>query len=655
MTLVTLRSLRKDFGIKEIFTDANLTLEEGDKVGIIGTNGSGKSTLLKMIAGLEPIDGGDRWVNSGAKIVYLPQQPEMDPEHTVLEQVFADCGPQMALIQDYERLSHQLSQGVEDGDPENLMAQLSRVSQEIETAGAWDVETQAKVVLSQLGIEDFEAKVGTLSGGYRKRIAIAAALLSDPDGLLMDEPTNHLDALSVEWLQDYLRRFRGALLLITHDRYFLDQVTNRILEVDRGQLLGYEGNYSYYLTKKAEQEESEASSQRKHAGVLRRELEWLKRGPKARSTKQKARIDRIGEMQNREFRQTQGKVEIATPGRRIGKKVVEMEGVSKGYGDRVLIRDFTYLFTPDDRIGIIGPNGVGKSTLMDLITGRIEPDSGQIERGSTIHIGYFDQHSDDLADQADRRVIDYLKDVAELITTADGSVITASQMLERFLFPPSQQYSPIHKLSGGEKRRLFLLEVLMKAPNVLILDEPTNDLDVQTLAVLEEYLEDFNGCVIVVSHDRYFLDRTVHTLFAFEDEGQLRHYPGNYSLYLDYQREKQKQAQQDRAEAAKASPDTSKSAKVPGETAANSKADRSPQSPDPKPKKLSYKENREYESLEAQIPTWEAEKADLEDLIYNRPPSDFTELQKLTEQLAALTTKIEEGTLRWLELAERAE
>ena len=655
MTLVTLRSLRKDFGIKEIFTDANLTLEEGDKVGIIGTNGSGKSTLLKMIAGLEPIDGGDRWVNSGAKIVYLPQQPEMDPEHTVLEQVFADCGPQMALIQDYERLSHQLSQGVEDGDPENLMAQLSRVSQEIETAGAWDVETQAKVVLSQLGIEDFEAKVGTLSGGYRKRIAIAAALLSDPDGLLMDEPTNHLDALSVEWLQDYLRRFRGALLLITHDRYFLDQVTNRILEVDRGQLLGYEGNYSYYLTKKAEQEESEASSQRKHAGVLRRELEWLKRGPKARSTKQKARIDRIGEMQNREFRQTQGKVEIATPGRRIGKKVVEMEGVSKGYGDRVLIRDFTYLFTPDDRIGIIGPNGVGKSTLMDLITGRIEPDSGQIERGSTIHIGYFDQHSDDLADQADRRVIDYLKDVAELITTADGSVITASQMLERFLFPPSQQYSPIHKLSGGEKRRLFLLEVLMKAPNVLILDEPTNDLDVQTLAVLEEYLEDFNGCVIVVSHDRYFLDRTVHTLFAFEDEGQLRHYPGNYSLYLDYQREKQKQAQQDRAEAAKASPDTPKSAKVSGETAANPKADRSPQSPDPKPKKLSYKENREYESLEAQIPTWEAEKADLEDLIYNRPPSDFTELQKLTEQLAALTTKIEEGTLRWLELAERAE
>ncbi|MGA1624245.1 MAG: ABC-F family ATP-binding cassette domain-containing protein, partial [Prochlorothrix sp.] len=535
MTLLTLRSLRKDFGIKEIFTDANLTLEEGDKVGIIGTNGSGKSTLLKMIAGLEPMDGGDRWVNGGAKIVYLPQQPDMDPDRTVLEQVFADCGPQMALIQEYEQLSHQLSQGAAKGDPDNLMARLSRVSQEIEAAGAWDVETQAKVVLGQLGIQDFEAKVGTLSGGYRKRIAIAAALLSEPDALLMDEPTNHLDALSVEWLQDYLRRFRGALLLITHDRYFLDQVTNRILEVDRGQLLSYEGNYSYYLTKKAEQEDSEASSQRKHAGVLRRELEWLKRGPKARSTKQKARIDRIAEMQNREFRQAQGKVEIATAGRRIGKKVVELENVSKGYGDRTLIRDFTHLFTPEDRIGIIGPNGVGKSTLMDLITGRIEPDSGTVERGSTIYIGYFDQHSDNLANHGDRRVIDYLKDVAELVTTADGSVITASQMLERFLFPPSQQYAPIHKLSGGEKRRLFLLEVLMKAPNVLILDEPTNDLDVQTLGVLEEYLEDFNGCVIVVSHDRYFLDRTINTLFAFEDGGQLRQYPGNYSLYLDYQ------------------------------------------------------------------------------------------------------------------------
>ena len=646
MTILTLRSIRKDFGIQEILKEANFSLDEGEKVGLIGTNGSGKSTLLKMMAGLEPIDGGDRWVNSGAKIVYLPQQPEMDPEHTVLEQVFADCGPQMDLIRQYEAVSHELSHSPENHD--RLLAQLASLSQQIEAAGAWDVETQAKVVLSKLGIEDFEAKVGTLSGGYRKRIAIATALLSDPDALLMDEPTNHLDALSVEWLQSYLKRFRGALLLITHDRYFLDQVTQRIIEIDRGALFTYGGNYSYYLTKKADMEESEASSQRKHAGVLRREMEWLKRGPKARSTKQKARIDRIQDMQNQEFRQGLGTVDITTAGRRIGKKVVELEGVCKGYGDpttspseyRLLIKDFTYLFNPDDRVGIIGPNGVGKSTLMDLITGRLEPDQGRIEQGSTIHIGYFDQHSDPLQGRENQRVIDYLKDVAELVTTADGSVITASQMLERFLFSPNKQYAPIHKLSGGEKRRLFLLQVLMEAPNLLILDEPTNDLDVQTLGVLEDYLEGFNGCVIVVSHDRYFLDRTVNTLFAFEPGGTLRQFTGNYSLYLEQQKELE--AQENQA--------TGSQSKANG-NALKTQDDRKSSSKDSQ--RLSYKEKREYEQLEQQIPRWESEKAALEDRIYNHPPQDFTELQTLTEKLNHLTDTIDEGTMRWLELAER--
>ncbi|KKJ01355.1 ABC-F family ATP-binding cassette domain-containing protein [Prochlorothrix hollandica] len=644
MALFTLKSVQKDFGIKEILQDASFSLDEGDKVGLIGTNGSGKSTLLKLIAGLEPIDGGDRWVNSSAKIVYLPQQPDLDPDRTVLAQVFADCGPQMALVQEYEALSERLAHGTADGDPDNLMAQLSRVSQEIEAAGAWDVETQAKVILTKLGIHDFEAKVGTLSGGYRKRIAIASALLSDPDALLMDEPTNHLDALSVEWLQSYLGRFRGALLLITHDRYFLDQVTHRILEIDRGQLFSYSGNYSYYLGKKAEAEESEVSSQRKYKGVLRRELEWLKRGPKARSTKQKARIDRIHDLQNQEFRESLGQVEISTPGRRIGKKVIEAEGVCKGYGDRTLIRDFSYLFNPDDRVGIIGANGVGKSTLMDLITGRLEPDSGRIERGSTIHMGYFDQHSDDLSDRGDQRVIDYLKGVAELVTTADGSVITASQMLERFLFPPSQQYAPIAKLSGGEKRRLFLLQVLMAAPNVLILDEPTNDLDVQTLGVLEDYLEAFNGCVIVVSHDRYFLDRTINTLFAFEPDGTLRQFPGNYSVYLEFQKNAD-------------TVDSSPAPRPPADPKATAKGlSQTPAQASPKAtpaRKLSYKEQKEYEALETQIPHWEGEKAQLEQVIYNNPPKDFTELQRLTEQLSQLTATIEDGTLRWLELAER--
>jgi ABC transport system ATP-binding/permease protein len=640
MTIFTLRSVKKDFGIKEILKDASFSLDEGDKVGLIGVNGSGKSTLLKAIAGLESIDSGEIWVNSGAKIVYLPQQPNLDENHTVLEQVFADGGEQMALVREYEEISDKLAHG--HGDLDKLMARLSNLSQQIEAAGAWEVETNAKAILSQLGIEDFDAKIGDLSGGYRKRIALAAALLSEPDVLLMDEPTNHLDALSVEWLQSYLTRFRGALLLITHDRYFLDRVTNRIIEIDRGDLYTYSGNYAYYLEKKAEAEEVAVSSQRKHAGVLRRELEWLKRGPKARSTKQKARIDRIHDMQAREFKQVQGKVEISTPGRRIGKKVIELENISKSYGDRTLIKDFTYTFNPDDRIGIIGSNGAGKSTLMDIITGRVQADSGAVEIGSTIHIGYFDQHSDDVILNDNQRVIEYLKDVAELVQTSDGSVITASQMLERFLFPPNQQYAPIHKLSGGEKRRLFLLRVLMSAPNVLILDEPTNDLDVQTLAVLEEYLEEFNGCAIVVSHDRYFLDRVVETIFAIEPGGNLRQYPGNYSVYLDY---KQAEENEDKEK------EISQKSKVKSQNSSPTPA--ANPTPAPKSRKLSFKEKREYETLETHIPAMEAQKEELEKVFYNNPPSDFTEMQQLSEQLAQLVHAIDTATERWLELAER--
>jgi len=644
MTLLTLKSVQKDFGIKEILRDASFSLEEGDKVGLIGTNGSGKSTLLKMIAGMEPIDAGEIWRNSGAKIVYLPQQPDIEGDRTVLEQVFADAGEQMALIRAYEDISHRMERG--EGDLDTLMSQLSRVTEKIEAANAWDLETSAKVVLTQLGIDDFDARVGDLSGGYRKRIAIAAALLANPDALLMDEPTNHLDAASVEWLQSYLNGFRGALLLITHDRYFLDRVTNRILEVDRGDLFGYSGNYSYYLEKKAEMEASAASTQQKHAGVLRRELEWLKRGPKARSTKQKARIQRIDGMQDREFKEGLGKVDISTAGRRIGKKVIELADVTKGYGDQVLIRDFTYIFSPQDRIGIIGPNGIGKSTLMNLITGREQPDAGAIEIGDTIHFGYFDQHSDDVIKNPNQRVIEYLKDTAELVQTVDGSVITASQMLERFLFPPDQQYSPIHKLSGGERRRLFLLQVLMQAPNVMILDEPTNDLDVQTLAVLEEYLEEFNGCVIVVSHDRYFLDRTVNTVFAFEGDGQIRQYPGNYSVYLDY----------------RAAENAEQSAMQPTKVSSPAATSLAPSTPTPHgatpaaaspTQKLSYKEKREYEQLEAQIPALEAEKAALEQQLYDNAAVDYDEMKTLSEKLATLSQTIDTATERWMELAER--
>ncbi|MEL6322347.1 MAG: ABC-F family ATP-binding cassette domain-containing protein, partial [Cyanobacteria bacterium J06626_14] len=451
--ILVAQSLKKDFGIKEILRDASFSIDAADKIGLIGTNGSGKSTLLKILAGLAPSDGGNLQVNNNARIVYLPQQPDMDDNHTVLEQVFADAGEQMSLVRDYEAVSHQMAHASGD-ELDRLMTRMASLSEQMEAAGAWELETNAKIILSKLGIENFEARVGNLSGGYRKRIALASALLSSPDALLMDEPTNHLDAASVEWLQGYLGGFRGALLLITHDRYFLDQVTNRILEIDRGDLYAYDGNYSYFLQKKAEREETAVSQQRKHAGVLRRELEWLKRGPKARSTKQKARIDRISDMQDKEFKETIGKVDISAPGRRIGKKVIELENVTKAYGDRTLICDFTYDFSPVDRIGIIGGNGVGKSTLMDIITGRTTPDSGNVDIGSTIHIGYFDQHSEDLLDAMgeNQRVMDYIKEVGSYVQTADGGQISASQLLERFLFTSNQQYVPIHKLSGGERR-----------------------------------------------------------------------------------------------------------------------------------------------------------------------------------------------------------
>ena len=632
MSIVTLQSVKKDFGIKELLKDANFSLDPNDKVGLIGTNGSGKSTLLKMIARLESIDSGQILVNSGAKIVYLPQQPDMDENHTVLEQVFADSGEQMNLVKEYEELSDKLAHYPDD---DQLMSRLSTVMERMDATGAWEVETNAKIILTKLGIVDFDVKVGTLSGGYRKRIALAAALISEPDLLLMDEPTNHLDALSVEWLQSYLNRYRGALLLITHDRYFLDKVTNRIIEIDRGDIYNYTGNYSSYLEKKALAEESAVSTQRKHQGLLRRELEWLKKGPKARSTKQKARIDRAHELRDTEFKEINGKVDISTVGRRIGKKVIELKNVSKAYNNRTLIHNFTYEFSPEDRIGIIGGNGAGKSTLMDIMTARIKPDSGSVEIGTTIHIGYFNQHSEELltAVNDDQRVIDYIKEEGEFIQISDGTKITASQMLERFLFPGNQQYAPINKLSGGEKRRLFLLRILISAPNVLILDEPTNDLDVQTLAVLEDYLEDFNGCVIVVSHDRYFLDRTVDRIFALEEGGGLRQYPGNYSIYLDYKKAEEAEKQE------------------PSKTVIVESKVVSPVAETKKARRLSNWERREFEELEQKIAKLETEKTAAEKKL-TTVAGNYSQVQKLYEEVETLKKNIDLSTERWLELAE---
>lgn len=650
MTILAIKSLKKDFGIKEILKSASFSIEDSDKVGLIGVNGSGKSTLLKILAGLELSDGGEMIVKSGARIIYLPQQPDIEENRTVLEQVFADCGEHKQLIQEYEELSHRIAHG-EGENVDQLMGKLTQVSEKIESVGAWDLETNAKIILDKLGIQDFEAKMGNLSGGYAKRVALASALMAEPDLLLMDEPTNHLDAESVEWLQSYLAKYSGAIFLITHDRYFLDQVTNRILEIDRGDIYTYAGNYSYYLEKKALAEESAASSQRKFRGVLRRELEWLKRGPKARSTKQKARIDRIAEMQNKQFKEAQGKVQIDSPSRRIGNKVIEMHHVSKyfgdhksgGFADRLLLKDFSYLFNPDDRIGIIGGNGVGKSTLMNLIAGRIKADEGKIEIGTTIKIGYFDQHSEEILTAAEnqQRVIEYIEDVASYINTGNGGRISASQMLERFLFTPNQQYTPIHKLSGGEKRRLFLLRMLMSNPNVLLLDEPTNDLDVQTLAVLEEYIESFNGCVLIVSHDRYFLDRTVNTILAIESEGKIKEYPGNYSVYLDYKKREEKETKSETSSSSKTS---SKSQQQKNKTSSTMKQT---------PRRLSNYQRRELEKLESVIiPELESQKTEIEKQLYQNPSDDYNLLKTLTEELANLNEKIDSATMKWMELAE---
>ncbi|QFZ93220.2 ABC-F family ATP-binding cassette domain-containing protein [Synechococcus elongatus PCC 11802] len=638
MALMTLRNVSKDYGLKVLLQSASFSVSDRDRIGLIGRNGSGKSTLLRILAGLETADSGDIQRQSGLRTVYVPQDPQLDPERTVLEQVFADAGEQLQLVRDYEAISEQLATA-QGETAEALMARLTSLSQQLDAQDAWGLETQAKIVLSRLGIHNFQQRVGDLSGGYRKRLGLASALLADPELLLLDEPTNHLDADSVEWLQSFLSKFRGALVLITHDRYFLDRVTNRILDLDRGELSAYDGNYAYYLQKKAEQEAAAASSAHKFQGVLRRELAWLQRGPKARSTKQKARIQRIEEMRSQEGRAAAGRVEIAAASQRLGKTVVRLENVSKRLGDRQLIQNFSYEVSPEERLGIIGPNGVGKSTLLNLMTGQLAPDEGNVVQGSTVCFGYVDQQAEglELAAQKQQRPIDYLREEGEYLPLGNGEKLSASQLLERFLFPPAQQYAPIAALSGGEKRRLYLLRILMTAPNVLILDEPTNDLDIQTLAVLEEYLEDFPGTVIVISHDRYFLDRTVDSILAFEPTGELRHYPGNYSVYLEYQ---QKQANSTEIESLKQS---------------KSNAERSSNQPSrSQQRRLSFKEKRELEQLELQIPVWEAEKAEIESKLYQDGSGGFSQLQALSEQLAELENRIETGTERWLELSEVA-
>ena len=647
MSLISLVDVRKDYGIRTLFDGLSLHVGERERLGLIGPNGAGKSTLMRVLAGLEPPGSGERRVLPQARIVLVSQEPEMDPERSVLEQVFAESGEKMQLLRRYTAVSDALALAHAKGDDDTaLLAELGDLNARMDQSQAWDLEQQIREVLQRLGIGDTKRRVGDLSGGYRKRLALAAALVADPDVLLLDEPTNHLDADCIQWLQGYLQRFRGALVLITHDRYVLDQVTNRIVEVDRGEARSYSGNYAYYLARKAEEDASEAASEAKLRNVLRRELEWLKRGPKARSTKQKARIQRIEAMQEQPKRQAKGQLSLATNQRRLGKRAIEADGLSvwatdahQASGAEPLLREFSYDFSPEDRVGIIGPNGSGKSTLLDLIAGRRTAQVGRIELGSTVKLAYFDQHSHNVLESTDaagrqRKVIDVVKEAASTVEL-EGATLSASQLLERFLFPPAQQHQPVSKLSGGERRRLHLCRLLIEAPNVLLLDEPTNDLDVQTLTVLEDFLEDFRGCVVVVSHDRYFLDRTVDRLFCFE-RSRLQRFEGNYSSYLE--RQQTLSSTTSGGSATTAAP----TAEPPPAAAAPTKN-----------RRRSFKESRELEKLDAELPRWEKQRGALEAQLA-AGGSDYAALEALSGELSELLERIARGEERWLELSELA-
>ncbi|HRI02117.1 MAG TPA: ABC-F family ATP-binding cassette domain-containing protein [Pyrinomonadaceae bacterium] len=633
MNIVSLENVSKNYGFKPLFENVTLGLEDRDKIGIIGANGSGKSTLLKIIAGVEVPETGRVTRAKGQTLAYLSQNPPYDPELSVLETIFASSSGVMQTIRDYEAVCHEVADG--KSDPATLQ-RMSDLQHDLEINGGWDIEANARSVLTKLDITDTSAKMGALSGGQRKRVALAHELIFKPDILILDEPTNHLDADTIEWLEKYLARYTGMLLLVTHDRYFLDRVTDRIFEVDRGTVQNFSGNYAYYLEKKAEQEELRAVEGHKREQLIKKELAWLRRGAKARTRKSKHRIEAAHSLMAIPKEQAKGEVDIAIGSKRLGSKVVEINNISKSYGTNKLIDDFTYLLKRDDRIGVIGANGSGKTTLLDMITGRISPDAGDIDIGQTVHIGYYDQESRALNDE--QRVIDYIRDVAEYVTTNEGIQITAGKMLERFLFEPAAQYAVIGNLSGGERRRLYLLRILMGSPNVLLLDEPTNDLDIPTLIALEEYLDDFAGALIVVSHDRYFLDRTIENVFRFEPGGHVREFAGDYTAYLDAI---------GREEAL---------------VRTGSDSDRVPKTPDTKPtspetftpKKLTFKESRELESLEQSIAAAEARLPEI-DKELALAASDagkvhelFTEQQRLTEQLDTDMT-------RWAELAERAE
>lgn len=619
MSIIRVEDLYKSYGEKTIFDRISFSIEPHDRIGLIGVNGTGKSTLLKVLSGIESPEEGTVYHANSFEQAFLPQEPELDGEATVLDEIYFGASKKMKTMREYEKVQAELEKAPGD---EKVQERMIAVQQRIEEEDAWEASTLAKQVLTKLGITEFFKKTKDLSGGQKKRVAMAKALIQPGDLLILDEPTNHLDHQSIEWLEKYLSTFPGALIVVTHDRYFLNRVTNRVFELDKGNLYEYSGNYEMYLEKKAEREINEENRNTKLQNTMKRELEWLRRGPKARGTKQKARVQRIHHTKETMQHTSKEELSFAVGSQRLGKKVMELENVSKAFTGRQLLDSFSLLIQPGSRIGIIGENGSGKSTLLNIMAGRERPDSGTVETGTTVKIGYYTQNHEELDES--KRVIEYIRSIAEVVHTEDGQTVTAEQMLERFLFNRTVQWNYISRLSGGEKRRLYLLSILMTEPNVLMLDEPTNDLDTQTLGILEEYLAAFSGCVITVSHDRYFLDRVVDVLFIFDSTSTIKRYQGSYSDFLSDQAEKTETASL--AKKAAGTPDKKKAVK------------------------LSYNEKKEWESIEDDILEAEEQSGEIQKKI-DGAGSDFESIQKWMEEKQKLDEQTEYLFERWEELS----
>ncbi len=630
MNILTIENISKSYTDKVLFDNLNLTILENQKIAMVGVNGTGKSTLLKIIAGLEVSPTGSITTMRDMELQYLPQTMEFDENLTILEHIFAGKHPHMVLLREYESILEALKVDSEDLKvQERLIAITGRMDEE----NIWNLESEAKAILSKLGINDYSRHMKVLSGGQKRRVFLAAALIHPSDLLILDEPTNHLDDTMITYLEEYLQKRKGATLMITHDRYFLDRIATRIIELDKGSLYSYEGNYTAFLTQKSEREELMQNLEHKRQRMFKQELEWMRTMPRARGTKQKARIGRFEDLANSKIDTSKNAVDIAIGGRRIGRKIINVEGISKSYGDLNLIEDYSYILQKEDRIGIVGKNGSGKTTLLNMVSGVITPDSGIVDVGETIKIGYFTQENVDM--DTSLRVIDYIKETAEIIYTTDGSGTTASQMLERFLFPPDVQYSIIGKLSGGERKRLYLLKILMESPNVLLLDEPTNDLDIETLTILEDYIGTFNGPVISVSHDRYFLDKIATKIFVTKGNGQVNEYFGNYTDYYD-------EVQYQESLKAKQAPSSGEG--VGKDSGRNKKT----------VVRFTYNEQKEYDEIDSVIEALEEKISDLEPKI-GKAGSDFVLLQDLMTEKEAFEGQLEEVMDRWVYLSEIAE